>query len=121
MRNETTAVEYIPTQAESKLVLTRRGQIVCFLLAGISTIISCFLFSLTHEENVAEATSVNEQHELIYLEVAPGDTLWSLAEALDPGKDPRDTIIELKQVNRLGNTQLHIGQKLLLPSRYLRT
>ena len=49
-----------------------------------------------------------------YLYVArPGDTLWSIASALQPGGDPRPIVAELEQ--QLHGAQLVAGDRLTLP------
>jgi len=45
--------------------------------------------------------------------VQPGDTLWSIAQRLDPTGDPRVIVAELEA--RLGSDTLHVGQHLRLP------
>lgn len=45
--------------------------------------------------------------------VQPGDTLWSIARALDPGGDVRLTVDRLVALN--GGAPLDVGQRLVLP------
>ena len=49
----------------------------------------------------------------IYI-VAPGDTLWSIATAIDSDGDPRDTVDRLAQLN--GGSSIYVGQRLVLSS-----
>ena len=46
--------------------------------------------------------------------VQPGDTLWSIAEAVAPGVDPRITVDRL--VERNGGAPLVVGQELHVPA-----
>jgi hypothetical protein len=49
-----------------------------------------------------------------YLYIArPGDTLWSIASALEPGGDPRPLVAQLEQQLRGG--ELVAGDRLILP------
>ena len=49
-----------------------------------------------------------------YLYIArPGDTLWSIASALEPGGDPRPLVARLEQQLRGG--ELLVGDRLILP------
>jgi Tfp pilus assembly protein FimV len=49
-----------------------------------------------------------------YLYIArPGDTLWSIASALEPGGDPRPLVAQLEQQLRGG--ELVVGDRLILP------
>lgn len=45
--------------------------------------------------------------------VRPGDTLWSIAERLSPGADPRPLVDDLTA--QLGGGQLQAGERLILP------
>ena len=47
--------------------------------------------------------------------VESGDTLWSLAERLDPQADPREVIAAIMTLNGLDTPTLQPGQVLLLP------
>lgn len=48
------------------------------------------------------------------LTVQRGDTLWSIARAIAPGKDPRMIIYNIKSRNNLTDSNLVVGQKLFL-------
>ena len=45
--------------------------------------------------------------------VQPGDTMWSIAERLAPGGDPRPVVAELE--SQMGSDTLQPGQRLRLP------
>ncbi len=47
--------------------------------------------------------------------VESGDTLWSLAQRLDPQANPREVIAAIMTLNRLDTPTLQPGQVLLLP------
>ena len=63
-------------------------------------------------KQVGAALTSNAPRE-IYI-VAPGDTLWSIASAIDADGDPRDTIDRLADLN--GGSSIYIGQRLILSS-----
>jgi hypothetical protein len=46
--------------------------------------------------------------------VRPGDTLWAIAERIDPGADPRPVVDELVALN--GSSQLQPGETLRAPA-----
>lgn len=50
--------------------------------------------------------------------VAPGETLWSIAEELRPGHDPRPLVDELARLN--GGPALVAGGSVLVPADLLR-
>jgi LysM repeat protein len=48
--------------------------------------------------------------------VAPGETLWQIAERVAPGTDPRETVARILELNGLQTSQVQVGTALLLPS-----
>ena len=44
--------------------------------------------------------------------VRPGDTLWSIAEQIAPGRDPRQVVDALEAAN--GDASLEVGEELVL-------
>jgi len=48
--------------------------------------------------------------------VRQGDTLWSIAERLSPGEDPRPVVDALTSVNHVDPGSLIPGQTLVVPS-----
>jgi hypothetical protein len=42
-----------------------------------------------------------------------GDTLWSIAQQVEPKTDPREVIKSIKKENKLNNASLGIGKKLV--------
>jgi len=53
----------------------------------------------------------------IMVTVMPGDTLWGIAERLDPGSDPRPLVHELTSL--AGKGVLQPGQVLVIPNSLL--
>jgi LysM repeat protein len=47
--------------------------------------------------------------------VQPGQSLWSLAEAYDPGSDPRLIVQQIQQLNSLAGDELQPGEMLWVP------
>ena len=52
---------------------------------------------------------------LTQVTVAPGDSLWSIAQASDPGRDPRDVVEDIRRLNALTDGVLPIGVMLTVP------
>ena len=48
--------------------------------------------------------------------VRPGETLWSIAERVRPGADPRATIARIRDMNGLQSSVAQAGQVLLVPA-----
>jgi nucleoid-associated protein YgaU len=49
------------------------------------------------------------------VEVRPGQSLWTLAEAYDPNADTRQVIQEILQLNSMNTDQVQPGQILWIP------
>lgn len=49
--------------------------------------------------------------------VQPGETLWSIAEQLDPNTDPRETVARIEAMNDLAGSGVLAGQEIFVPSR----
>jgi len=45
----------------------------------------------------------------------PGDTLWSIAKAVNPGVDNRDVVQEIEKLNGMESSRIVAGQVLLVP------
>jgi LysM repeat protein len=63
-----------------------------------------------------EGTSVTYS----YVTVQPGESLWGVAQALDPSADPRDVIADIVSLNQLQSSDVHAGQRLALPPQYVK-
>ncbi|HHY10936.1 MAG TPA: LysM peptidoglycan-binding domain-containing protein [Firmicutes bacterium] len=50
--------------------------------------------------------------EILEITVQPGDTLWSIAKANVPKKDPRDVIAAVRVLNQLNSAEIFPGQTL---------
>jgi Tfp pilus assembly protein FimV len=50
--------------------------------------------------------------------VAPGDSLWSIAEDVAPDRDPRDVVDAIVRLNSLENVTVQAGQSLAIPAEY---
>jgi hypothetical protein len=53
-------------------------------------------------------------HEIV---VRPGQTLWSIASAVEPGADPRVVVPEIMTANAMASTTISAGQLLWVPGR----
>jgi hypothetical protein len=100
------------TRAAGPLRLTRRGRLVAtlVLLAGFlagGVLLAGGLASAGTEPGAA-ATAQR-------VIVAPGETLWGIAEREAPGTDPRDTVAEILELNHLQSSAVEAGSVLLLP------
>ena len=53
--------------------------------------------------------------EFITVTVASGETLWALASTLADGRDTRDLVADIVEINSLGSADLQAGQKVRIP------
>ena len=49
--------------------------------------------------------------------VQPGESLWAIAEAVAPERDPRDVVADIIQLNNLEAARVVPGQALFIPSK----
>lgn len=92
------------------LRLTRRGRL------AITSVVALLLVTVA----VAGGTSAwagapTEATTTQGVTVLPGQSLWSIAMVASPDADPRDTIIEIQELNDLAGSRVFAGQRLVIP------
>ncbi|MFJ4037924.1 LysM peptidoglycan-binding domain-containing protein [Microbacterium sp. NPDC090007] len=105
----------VPT---TRLRITARGRrVVAFLVAfpvaaaiGIAAVGGGS--ALASGEVGAPAGSFAE------ITVMNGETLWSIAQELAPGDDPRDVVAEITRLNALSGGSVAAGQRIAIPAEY---
>ncbi len=101
------------------LRLTRRGRIV---LIGIPLVIlAAILLSLAGFLN-APAKAADSDADLsltptVSVTVQAGQSLWAIAGAVAPERDPRDVIADIAQLNNLSAGGVVPGQQLFVPTK----
>jgi len=108
------AVVRIPS-AQPRLRITKRGRVVLTSLAALPVVAGVMVLALNGGGATATGSSGAELEQIT---VQAGESLWSLAEDLAPGTDPRDVISDIQSVNRLDSGAIRAGQVLLLPAEY---
>lgn len=93
------------------LRITRRGRVVLGGLIAVPVLV--FSLFLASSGAVAESTEATNDFE--YVTVLLGDTLWTIAESVDPDSDPRDVVAKIMNLNQLANAALQPGQELAIP------
>ncbi|GAA1780339.1 LysM peptidoglycan-binding domain-containing protein [Streptomonospora arabica] len=101
--------------------LTRRGRVV--VGAAVSALATALLAGLLLAVGTAgaSATGPAPAESALHEEAPPtvvvrdGDTLWSIAERVRPGDDPRSTVHEIVKVNGLSESEIEPGQELVMP------
>jgi nucleoid-associated protein YgaU len=96
--------------------LTRRGRLVVtgmavLLAAAVSVTLAGAAQALGHSGAPARPGTAA----ITKVEVRPGQSLWTLAEAYDPNADTRQVIQEILQLNSMSTDQVQPGQILWMP------
>ena len=97
----------------SAITLNRRGRlartcVVLSLAIVLGSVVSAKAGAGTTSAPVAAGS-------FITVTVAPGETVWSLANRLSAGSDVRSLVSEIISVNSLASVDLSAGQKLRIP------
>ncbi|GAA3230031.1 LysM peptidoglycan-binding domain-containing protein [Actinocorallia longicatena] len=87
--------------------LTRRGRIVVVAFAALAVL------GLGVGGRAAFAGGPSSARESVVVE--PGDTLWDIAVAAEPRKDPRLVVARIVDLNHLSGVVVEPGQRLVLP------
>jgi hypothetical protein len=93
------------------LRITRRGRLV--LSALVATPVLAMSLLLASPGALAESTPVANDFE--YMTVLSGDTLWTIAQEVNPSGDPRDVVAEIMTLNGLSSASLTPGQEIAIP------
>jgi nucleoid-associated protein YgaU len=100
------------------LRLTRRGWLVVtgmavLLVAAGSVALAGAAQAIGHSGATARPGTAGAA--ITRVEVRPGQSLWTLAEAYDPNADTRQVIQEILQLNSMSTDQVQPGQVLWMP------
>lgn len=94
------------------LRLTRRGRLVVFLGSLAISLGALVAWG----PSVVATSEPGAPRQLRVVTVEPGDTLWDIATAANPGGNVGDTVHEIAELNALPSTgDLQIGQQLAVP------
>lgn len=99
-----------------KLRLTRRGRLVITVLAVALVALVGLGLLRALEGSALAGTSGSGQQALTTVVVKQGQTLWQVAQSVDPAGDPRDMVLRIEQINGLQSTRIVPGQSLLVPA-----
>jgi len=97
----------------STVTLNRRGRLArTFVVLSLAIVLG----SVVSAKAGAGTDSASQQAgSFITVTVAPGDTVWSLANRLAAGGDVRSLVSEIISVNSLTSVDVATGQKLRIP------
>lgn len=102
------------SRAHPPIRLTRRGRVLLSALAVL--LLAAVLTALGLGGTGAEA-GLDAGAAVPVITVAPGESLWSIAERIAPSADPRDIIEAIVSYNGLGGVDVWAGQRLGVPAQ----
>lgn len=114
----TDAVRPIAPVVSTRLRITARGRRVFALLASVPVVIALAAAILSGGGALASGEAGAPAGSFETVTVLPGDSLWSIAEDIAPGHDPRDVVDGLMSLNALSSAVLDAGQSLAIPTEY---
>lgn len=101
----------------TRLRLTRRGQRVLAAIVVVPAAVALSTALLAGGVGFASADGTpSASFETV--KALPGDSLWTLAQQVAPGEDPRDVVGAFLRVNGLSSVELEAGQELAVPAQY---
>ena len=92
--------------------LNRRGRLARTLVVLSLAIVAASVAG--GQAGASTASKVSAPQSFITVTVAPGDTVWSLANRVGSG-DAGHLVAEIIEINSLGNGDLTAGQKIRIP------
>jgi hypothetical protein len=92
--------------------LTRRGHVVLFAASCLA------LFGIVLGSGAVADAAVDRigSPATATVIVQPGDSLWSIAQALSDGTDPRAMVLRIQELNGIGDWPIVPGQRLVVPA-----
>jgi len=115
-RPEMSALTFDPTPTLPRLRITARGRAVLLTLATAPLVVAAVLLGLSGGN--AQASLEDSSATFTYVTVAPGQSLWSIAETLAPQADPREVVADIVSLNQLGSADVQSGERIAIPTEY---
>ena len=95
-----------------RIVLNRRGKLARTLVVLSLAIVAASVAG--GQAGASTSAKASAPHSFITVTVAPGDTVWSLANRVGEG-DAGALVASIIEINGLGNGDLTAGQKIRIP------
>ncbi len=108
----TPRVQAARQEARGRLVLRRRLLSLAVALAVAGAVVVGVAFFGAADVEADDGTGVFVGEPTTYV-IQPGDTMWSIAETVAPGADPRPVVDRLVESN--GSALLLVGHQLIIP------
>ena len=101
-----------------RLRLTARGRTVFTTLAAAPLVVIAVFLGLGGLDAVAGQAASSSSASFTYVSIAPGQSLWQLAEQVAPNADPREVVADILALNGLKSADVQPGQELAIPPQY---
>lgn len=107
----------VPAIRAPRLRMTARGRRALAALVAAPVLVLAALGVVQASSAIAGQEAAPVSYESVV--VQPGETLWSIAEAVAPGVDPREVVADIQRLNAVGGA-IQPGQQLDIPAEYTR-
>ena len=108
----------ISAPAATRLRLTARGRRILAALAALPAVVALSIAVISGGSALASREAPAPAGSFTTLTVSSGESLWSIAEAVAPGADPRDVVDAIVRLNGLDGVTVSAGQRLSIPAEY---
>ena len=113
-RGGTSAARSSAARRPRSLRLTRRGRALLFLCA--SSLLAGAVIGSGQWAGASDSTGPGDVGPATAVVVVqPGESLWSIAQAVAPGADPRETVLRLRELNGMASAVVVPGQSIVVP------
>lgn len=111
-----TAIGVTAVRRAPRLRLTIRGRrvLAALIAAPVVAALSVAVVGGGAALAVRDAAPASTAYRMVT--VVPGDSLWSIAQRVDPRDDPRDVVDTIVDLNALGDVSIVPGQRLAVPT-----
>ena len=96
-----------------RIVLNRRGRLARTLVVLSLAIVAASVAG--GQAGASTSAKASAAHSFITVTVAPGDTVWSLANRVGGGHDVGALVSEIIEINSLTSGDVVAGQKIRIP------
>ncbi|HUV48378.1 MAG TPA: LysM peptidoglycan-binding domain-containing protein, partial [Actinomycetes bacterium] len=119
--SHTAGVDTVGVGAASRVRLTPRGRLVLVAVATVAASLVLALLTLgpvfaQGQSSAAEPGGAGVAPVSSTWVVQPGETLWVIAERIDPDTDPRETVARIVAMNDMPDSSVLVGQELQIPA-----
>jgi Tfp pilus assembly protein FimV len=108
----------IPAPRATRLRLTVRGRRTLAAVAALPAIVALSLAVISGGSALGSRDLGAPTGSFTTLTVSAGESLWTIAEQVAPGADPRDVVDAIVRLNALDGVTVSAGQQLSIPSEY---